>query len=127
MPEGAALHRTADTILNSAIRILGSDERLDGVAPSAEEKKEVFMGRALSCQIDLGDDVITSDTTAQIGAREIQEALFVQLVKKSPGIDGLGFKALQLLWRWDASQGIALIKGCITLGYHPHSWKMRKA
>ena len=43
-----------------------------------------------------------------------------------PGIDGIGFKALRLLWRWAEDRVVALVQGCIRTGYHPCTWKTAK-
>jgi hypothetical protein len=57
---------------------------------------------------------------------EVREALFVQSVKKAPGVDGISFKALRLLWRWAKDRIVALIQGCVRTGYHPCTWKTAK-
>jgi uncharacterized protein involved in tolerance to divalent cations len=53
----------------------------------------------------------------------IQVALFNQSVKKAPGPDRLGFKAIRLLWEWDAPRIIAVVKMTFRLGIHPRVWK----
>jgi hypothetical protein len=50
---------------------------------------------------------------------DIQVALFDQSVKKAPGPDRLGFKAIRLLWEWDAPRIIAIVKMSFRLGIHP--------
>jgi hypothetical protein len=54
-----------------------------------------------------------------MSAREVREALFTQSVKKAPGVDGIGFKALRLLWRWAEDRIVALIEGYINTGFLP--------
>jgi retron-type reverse transcriptase len=61
-----------------------------------------------------------------VSAREVREALFAQSVKKAPGVDGIGFKALRLLWRWAEDRVVSLVQGCIRMGYHPCTWKTAK-
>lgn len=65
-------------------------------------------------------------SVADVSAREVREALFAQSVKKAPGVDGIGFKALRLLWRWAEDRVVALVQGCIRIGYHPCTWKTAK-
>jgi retron-type reverse transcriptase len=62
-----------------------------------------------------------------VSADEVREALFVQSVKKAPGVNGIGFKALRLLWRWAEDRIVALIQGCVRTGYHPCTWKTAKS
>jgi len=47
-------------------------------------------------------------------------------VKKAPGPDRLGFKAMRLLWEWDAPRIIAIVKVTFRLGIHPRVWKEAK-
>ena len=47
-------------------------------------------------------------------------------LSKAPGIDGIGFIALRLLWRWVEDSVVALVQGCIRTGYHPCTWKTAK-
>ena len=48
----------------------------------------------------VGGETAFPNPVADVSAKEIREALFAQSVKKAPGVDGIGFKALRLLWRW---------------------------
>jgi hypothetical protein len=57
---------------------------------------------------------------------DIRLALFDQSVKKAPGPDRLGFKAMRLLWEWDAPRIIAIVKTSFRLGVHPRVWKEAK-
>jgi hypothetical protein len=50
---------------------------------------------------------------------DIRLALFGQSVKKAPGPDRLGFKAIRSLWEWDAPRIIAIVKMSFRLGIHP--------
>lgn len=84
------------------------------------------MNQAFPRQEETDDDISIPDTRAQVGAREVQEALFAQSVKKAPGIDKLGCRALRLLWLWDDTRVVVLVRGCITSGYHPLCWKAAK-
>jgi hypothetical protein len=54
-----------------------------------------------------------------VSAREVREALFAQFTKKAPGVDGISFKALRMLWRWAEDRVVSLVQGCIRTGYHP--------
>jgi hypothetical protein len=105
-----------------AIKIFTDDGQLRSVASSAEEKEDVFMRQAFPRQETTDDETSIPDTTARVGAREVQEALFAQSIKKVPGIDKLGLRALRLLWLWDTDRIVALVRGCIALGYHPRVW-----
>jgi hypothetical protein len=61
-----------------------------------------------------------------VRACEVREALFAQSVKKTPGVDGIGFQALRLLWLWSEERIVALVQGCIRTGYQPCTWKTAK-
>jgi len=61
-----------------------------------------------------------------ITEEDIRRAVFDQLVKKAPGPDRLGFKAIRLLWEWDAPRIIAIVKMSFRLGIHPRAWKEAK-
>jgi len=50
---------------------------------------------------------------------DMRLGLFDQSVKKAPGPDRLGFKAIRLLWEWDAPRIIAIVKASFRLGVHP--------
>lgn len=109
-----------------AIKTFTDDGQLRSVAALAEEKEEVFMEQAFPRQESTNDETAIPDTTVGVGAREVQEALFAQSIKKAAGIDKLGFRALRLLWSWDSDRVVALVQGCISLGYHPRVWKTAK-
>ncbi|KAI7710683.1 hypothetical protein KC353_g9519, partial [Hortaea werneckii] len=109
-----------------AIKIIRNDGELIGIAASAEEKEEIFMKQAFPFQASTNADNLIPNTIAEVGRRDVQEALFAQSVKKAPGVDKLGFRALRLLWQWDADRVVALIRGCISAGYHPRCWKIAK-
>ena len=53
----------------------------------------------------------------------IREAVFRQSTKRAPGPDRLGFKVIKLLWEWDTSRIIGLVKTMFRLGIHPQAWK----
>jgi hypothetical protein len=57
---------------------------------------------------------------------DVRGAVFDQSVKKAPGPDRLGFKAIRLLWEWDAQRIIAIVKTSFRLGIHPQAWKEAK-
>jgi ribonuclease HI len=59
----------------------------------------------------------------QIRTHKVQKALFSQATKKAPGPDKLNFRALRLLWSWDAPRVTALVRQCARLGLHPRPWK----
>jgi len=46
----------------------------------------------------------------------IRVALLDQSVRKAPGLDRLGFKAIRLLWEWDAPRIITIVKTSFRLG-----------
>lgn len=109
-----------------AIKTFNGNGEVVGVAASAEEKEDVFMKQAFPRQETTDEEIVIPNTTARVGAREVREALFAQSIKKAPGIDKLGFRALRLLWLWDEDRVVALVRGCITSGYHPRVWKTAK-
>lgn len=76
------------------------DGQADRVAATAEEKEKIFMAQAFPPQARNEEDIELPDSRAGVSAREIREALVAQFVKKAPGVDGVGFKTLRLLWRW---------------------------
>lgn len=99
-----------------AIKISGKDGQADRVAATAEKKKEVFTAQAFPSQAIIEEIIELPDSRAGVSAREIREALFAQFVKKAPGVDGIGFKALKLLWRWAEDRIVALVRGCVLDG-----------
>jgi hypothetical protein len=80
-----------------AIKVGGVDGHPDRVAATAEEKEEIFIAQAFPPQARDDGDIVIPSTRAKVSAEEVREALFVQSVKKAPGVDGIGFKALRLL------------------------------
>lgn len=109
-----------------AIKVGGMDGQPDRVAATAEEKEEIFIAQAFPPQARDDGDIGIPNTRAKVSADEVREALFVQSVKKAPGVDGISFKALRLLWRWAEDRIVALIQGCVRTGYHPCTWKTAK-
>jgi hypothetical protein len=102
-----------------AIKVAGVDGQPDKIAVTAEEKEEIFMAQAFPPQAMDNEDIQIPDTSAGVSAEQVREALFTQAVNKAPGINGIGFKALRLLWRWAEDRVVALVQGCIRTGYHP--------
>jgi hypothetical protein len=109
-----------------AIKVAGVDGLPDKIAATAEEKEEIFMAQAFPPQAVDDEGIQIPDTSAGVSAEQVREALFTQAVNKAPGIDGIGFKALRLLWRWAKDRVVALVQGCIRTGYHPCTWKTAK-
>jgi hypothetical protein len=109
-----------------AIKIEGVNGQPDRVAATAEEKEAIFMAQAFPPQPGEDGDVDIPDTRASVRACEVREALFSQSVKKTPGLDGVSFKALRLLWGWAEERIVALVRGCITTGDHPCTRKTAK-
>ena len=93
---------------------------------TAEEKEEIFMAQAFPSQAVVVRDISFPDSAADVSACEIRQALFTQVVKKAPGVDGISFRALRLLWRWAEDRVISLVRGCIRKGFHPCTWKTAK-
>ena len=48
------------------------------------------------------------------------------MVQTAPGPDRLGFKAIQLLWKWDSQRIINIVKTPFRLEVHPRVWKEAK-
>ena len=84
------------------------------------------MEQGFPSQTRVEEETAFPDSVADVSAKEIREALFAQSVKKAPGVDGIGFKALRLLWRWAEDRVVSLVQGCIKMGYHPCTWKTAK-
>ncbi|KAL1581840.1 hypothetical protein WHR41_09430 [Cladosporium halotolerans] len=84
------------------------------------------MAQAFPSQASDEEDIQIPDTMISAGVGQIQEALFSQSATKAPGADGIGFKALRLLWQWAEERIVALVQGCILTGYHPCVWKTAK-
>ena len=61
-----------------------------------------------------------------ISQKAVQLVLYSQLVKKAPGPDKLNFRALRLLWDWDAERITYLIQYIIWLQYHPKRWRLAR-
>jgi hypothetical protein len=106
--------------------VAGVDGQPDKIAVAAEEKEEIFMAQAFPPQAMDNEDIQIPDTSAGVSAEQVREALFTQAVNKAPGINGIGFKALRLLWRWAEDRVVALVQGCIRTGYQPCTWKAAK-
>lgn len=109
-----------------AIKVEGTSSRPGWTAATAEEKEEIFMAQAFPTQAAESGDIHIPDTSACVNAKQVHEALFAQSVNKAPGVDGIGFKALRLLWTWAEDRLTALVQGCIRTGFHPCTWKTAK-
>jgi hypothetical protein len=109
-----------------AIKVGGVDGQPDRIAATAEEKDDVFMAQASPPQARDEENIEVPNTRVNVSAGNIREALFAQSVKKAPGVDGVCFKAVRLLWRWAEDHVVALIQGCIRTGYHPCTWNTAK-
>jgi hypothetical protein len=109
-----------------AIKVSGVDGQPDKIVATAEGKEEIFIAQAFPSQSMVEGEVVPPSSLADVSAREVREALFTQSVKKAPGVDGIGFKALRLLWRWAEDRVVSLVQGCVRMGYHPCTWKTAK-
>lgn len=83
-----------------AIKVGGVNGQPDNIAATVEDKEEIFMAQAFPPQGTDNEDTQIPDTSSGISAKQVREALFTQSVNKAPGVDGIGSKALRLLWRW---------------------------
>ena len=92
-----------------AIRVSGVDRRPDTIAVIAEEKEKIFIEQGFLSQTRVKEETAFLDSVADVSAKEIREALFAQSVKKAPGVDSIGFKALRLLWRWAEDRVVSLV------------------
>jgi hypothetical protein len=110
-----------------AIKISGVDGQPDKIVATAEGKEEIFMAQAFPSQAVVVGDVSFPSSVTDVSARGVREALFTQSVKKAAGVDGIGFKALRLLWRWAEDRVVSLVQDCIRMGYHPCTWKTAKS
>ena len=95
------------------------------VATTTGEKEELIREVAFPPPPNLGAGRTIPPGTAhkRVTTMAVQKALFSQAVQKAPGPDRLNFRALRLLWRWDQERVVALVRQCLRLGVHPHSWK----
>jgi len=62
----------------------------------------------------------------EITEEDIRKAVYDQPTNKAPGPDRLGFKAIRLLWEWDANRIIAIVKTSFRLGIQLRAWKEAK-
>ena len=90
-----------------AIQVGGVDGRPDEVVATAEEKEEIFTAQAFPPQASNDGNIVIPNTREKLSADEVHEALSVQSVKKAPGVNGISFKALRLLWRWAEDRIVA--------------------
>jgi ribonuclease HI len=101
------------------------------IACTHEEKSQLLAKIAFPSPIFYAGDegVVGPPGTAFESVTDtlIQECLSTQSSKKAPGLDGLGVPAIKLLWDWDASRVLALVRTAIRLGTHPRIWKVAKA
>jgi hypothetical protein len=67
------------------------------------------MAQAFPSQTRVGGETVFLDSVADMSAREVREAMFAQSIKKAPGVDGIGFKAARLLWRWAEDRVVSLV------------------
>ncbi|KAI7712086.1 hypothetical protein KC353_g8529 [Hortaea werneckii] len=109
-----------------AIKVASIDGQPDKIASTAEEKEGIFMAQAFPPQVVDNEDIQIPDTSAGVSVKQVREALFTQSVNKAPGLDGIGFKVLRLLWQWAEDRVVALVQGCIRTGFHPYTWKTAK-
>lgn len=108
------------------IKVGGVAGQPDKVVATAEEKEEIFMAQAFPPQAMTGEEIEFPTSVADVRVREVREALFAKSVKKALGADGIGFKALRLLWQWAEDRVASLVRGCIRMGHHPCTWKTAK-
>jgi hypothetical protein len=59
----------------------------------------------------------------RVTEQAVEQALFSQSVKKSPGPDKLSIGAIRLLWKWDKETIVRLMRAAIRTGRHPAIWK----
>jgi len=102
----------------------------DGVAAESwEDKAELIKEEAFARPVK-GVERKAQDEGGgmwkKITNEDIRLALFDQSVEKAPGPDRLGFKAIRLLWEWDAARIIPIVKTSFRLGIHPRVWKEAK-
>jgi hypothetical protein len=90
------------------------------------EEKEVLIQEVLFPPAPEGGP----DRLIQLGAMHqsvdealVRQALFSQSIKKAPGVDKLNFRAIRLLWEWESTRIVALVRQCFRLGVHPQTWK----
>src|SRR5579871_1788161 len=102
-------------------------------AATIEEKEKIFLEQAFPRQNQEKENAQNgiqwreaNIEQAPATDEEIETALFTQSVKKAPGISGLNFKALRLMWRWDRERIVKLIQACIQKGIQPSVWKTAK-
>jgi hypothetical protein len=56
----------------------------------------------------------------------VSKVVFVILEQKVPGPDGIGVSLICLLWEWDSTRIIVLVRMSIRLRVYPKLWKITK-
>ena len=95
-------------------------------ANTIAEKEEMLTGE--SFPLNDGDQYYelppAGQTHGLITEQSVERALFSQSVKKAPGPDKLSFGAIRLLWKWDNTRIVGLMKAAVRTGHHPAIWKL---
>src|SRR5271154_29236 len=121
-----ALRYTSPKALSTTPAVKGEN---DEIATTLEEKEALFLASQFpkAKNSDIPEPIIPQNGGIELVTDQlIQQALFSQSTKKAPGIDRLNFKAVRLLWEWDQSRLLALIRQCFYIGYQPIKWKIAK-
>lgn len=75
-----------------------------------------------------GNEYLPGQGSAHLSVSQdtVARTLLCQSVKKAPGPNMQNFRALRLIWTWDAPRITSLVQQAIRLQYHPRSWRHAK-
>ena len=102
-----------------------SDEKTTIIFSEKETLIREIIFSLFSTEINL-KTVISEIMHREIEKRVIQKILFNQTIKKVSEVDKLNFRALCLLWNWNSSWIVVLIRQCFCLEIHFQIWKTVK-
>ena len=97
------------------------------IATTVEEKAALITEIAFPTVMESGEMAAHSTAVGhwhlQIRRNTVWKALFTQAPQKAPGADRISFKALRMLWDWNADRLVALARQCARLEVHLQAWK----
>jgi len=99
------------------------------VAESWEEKAELIKEEAFPKPlkgVEWRAQKEGGEMHKEITEEDIRKAVYDQPTNKAPGPDRLRFKAIRLLWEWDPTRVVQIVKTSFRLEIHPRAWKEAK-
>jgi len=92
---------------------------------SIADKEEMLSGESL--RLNDGDQYYelppAGPAHKRITEPSVEQALFSQSARKAPGPDKQSFGAIRLLWKWNQTRIVELMKAAVRTGCHPAVWK----